>query len=75
MGEETPPDVCSWVFHSLFPSAQVSLHGGPFPWEQDPSKATIACADPEKAVVFELRCTSPWEIIASRLDHALSEWT
>jgi uncharacterized repeat protein (TIGR04076 family) len=59
MGEKTPPNVCAWAFHSLFPFAQVLLYGGSFPWEQDPNKATIACPDPENAVVFELRRTSP----------------
>jgi len=33
------------------------LCGGSFPWAQDPNKATIACPDPENAVVFELRRT------------------
>jgi len=59
IGEKTPPNVCSWAFHSLFPAAQVLLYGGSFPWEQDPNKATIACPDAENAVVFELRRTSP----------------
>jgi len=55
IGEKTPPNVCSWAFHSLFPFAQVLLYGGSFPCEQDPNQATIACPDPEDAVVFELR--------------------
>jgi len=58
IGEKTPPNVCSWAFHSLFPFAQVLLHGGSFPCEQDPNQATIACPDPKNAVVFELRHTS-----------------
>ncbi|MDH4291156.1 MAG: TIGR04076 family protein, partial [Dehalococcoidia bacterium] len=58
-GEETPPNVCSRALHSLFLFAQVLLYGGSLPWEQDPNKATIACPDPENAVMFELRCTSP----------------
>jgi len=59
VGEKTPPNVCSWAFHSLFPFAQVLCYGGSFPWEQDPNKATVACPDSENAVVFELRRTSP----------------
>jgi uncharacterized repeat protein (TIGR04076 family) len=59
IGEQTPPDLCSWAFHSLFPCAQVLRFGGSFPWEQDPNKTTVACPDPENAVVFELRRTSP----------------
>ncbi len=55
IGEKTPPNVCSWAFHSLFPFAQVLLYGGSFPCEQDPNQATIACPGPEDAVVFELR--------------------
>ena len=58
IGEKTPPNVCSWAFHSLFPFAQVLLYGGSFLCEQDPNQATIACPDPENAVVFELRHTS-----------------
>jgi len=55
IGEKTPPNVCSWAFYTLFPFAQVMLYGGSFPWARDPNKATIACPDPENAVVFELR--------------------
>ena len=57
IGEKTPPNVCVWAYHSLFPFAQVMLYGGSFPWARDPNKATIACPDPENAVVFELRRT------------------
>jgi len=58
IGEKTPPNVCSGAYNSLFPFAQVMLYGGSFPWARDPNKATIACPDPENAVVFELRRTS-----------------
>jgi uncharacterized repeat protein (TIGR04076 family) len=58
IGEQMPPDLCSWAFHSLFPCAQVLRFGGSFPWEQDPNKTTVACPDQENAVVFELRRTS-----------------
>jgi uncharacterized repeat protein (TIGR04076 family) len=61
IGRKTPPNVCSSAFHSLFPFAQVLLCSGSFPWGQDPNKATIACPDPENAVVFELRRTSSQE--------------
>jgi len=59
IGQKTPPNLCSWAFYSLFPFAQVLQFGGAFPWEQDPSKTTVACPDPENPVVFELRRTSP----------------
>jgi uncharacterized repeat protein (TIGR04076 family) len=59
IGEQTPSDLCSWAFHSLFPCAQVLRFGGSFPWDQDPNKTTVACPDPENTVVFELRRTLP----------------
>jgi uncharacterized repeat protein (TIGR04076 family) len=59
IGEQTPPNVCSWAFHSLFPFAQVLQFGGSFPWEKDKNKAIVACPDPTNQVMFELRRTSP----------------
>jgi uncharacterized repeat protein (TIGR04076 family) len=59
IGEQMPPDLCSWAFHSLFPCAQVLRFGGSFPWEKDRNKATVACPDPGNPVVFELRRTLP----------------
>jgi uncharacterized repeat protein (TIGR04076 family) len=58
IGEKTPPNVCSWAYHSIFPFVQVLCYGGSFPWARDPSKAAIACPDPENSAVFELRRTS-----------------
>ena len=55
IGQQTPPNLCSWAFYSLFPFAQVLQFGGSLPWEQDPNKTTVACADPSNPVVFELR--------------------
>ena len=59
IGQQTPPNLCSWAFHSLFPFAEVLQFGGSFPWEQDIDKTTVACPDPENPVVFELRRNSP----------------
>jgi len=59
IGQQTPSNLCSWAFYSLFPFAQVLQFGGSFPWEQDPNKATVACPDPENPVVFELRRIFP----------------
>jgi len=66
IGEQTPPNLCSWAFYSLFPFpfslfpfAQVLQFGGSFPWEQDRTKTTVACPDPTNPVVFELRRTLP----------------
>jgi uncharacterized repeat protein (TIGR04076 family) len=58
MGEKTPPNLCSWAFYAIFPSAQVLQFGGSFPWEKDRNKTTVACPDPTNPVVFELRRTS-----------------
>jgi len=55
IGQQTPPNLCSWAFYSLFPFAQVLQFGGSFPWEQDRNKTTVACPDPTNPVVFELR--------------------
>jgi uncharacterized repeat protein (TIGR04076 family) len=57
--QQTPPNLCSWAFYSLFPFAQVLKFGGSFPWEQDRNKTTVACPDPANPVVFELRRTLP----------------
>jgi len=59
IGQHTPPGLCSWAFYCLFPFAQVLQFGGSFPWEEDPSKATVACPDPVNTVVFELRRVVP----------------
>ncbi len=59
IGQQTPPNLCSWAFHSLFPFAEVLQFDGSFPWEQDRDKATVACPDPANPVVFELRRSSP----------------
>ena len=52
IGEKTPPNVCSWAFHTPFPFTQVMLYGGSFPWARDLNKATTPCLDPENAVVL-----------------------
>ena len=59
IGQQTPPDLCSWAFYTLFPFAQVLQFGGSFPWEQDPNKTTVACPDQANPVVFELRRGPP----------------
>ena len=59
IGEKTPPDLCSWAFYSLFPSATVLQFGGSFPWDKDPNKTSVTCPDPANPVVFELRRSLP----------------
>ena len=58
VGQKTPPDVCSWAYHAMFPFAEVLEFGGAFPWETNPNKTTVACPDAENPVVFELRKVS-----------------
>jgi len=55
LGQETPPGMCAWAFHALFPFAQVLEFGGAFPWEADRDRAAVACPDHTNPVVFELR--------------------
>jgi uncharacterized repeat protein (TIGR04076 family) len=57
IGEITPPGLCSWAFHALFPFAEVLRYGGSFPWETDPDTATVACPDAANPVVFVLKRT------------------
>ena len=59
IGQQTPPNLCSWAFCSIFPFAEVLQFGGSFPWEQDINKTTVACPDPANPVVFELRRSLP----------------
>ncbi len=59
IGQQTPANLCSWAFYSLFPFTEVLQFGGSFPWEQDIDKTTVAWPDPENPVVFELRRNSP----------------
>ena len=54
IGQQTPPNFCSWAFYSLFPFAEVPQFGGSFPWENEKNKTTVACPDPDNPVVFEL---------------------
>ncbi|MFC1986615.1 TIGR04076 family protein [Chloroflexota bacterium] len=59
IGQQTPPNLCSWAFYTIFPFAEVLQFGGSFPWEQDINKTTVACPDPANPVVFELRRSLP----------------
>ena len=55
IGQQTPPNLCSWAFYTIFPFAEVLQFGGSFPWEKDKDKSMVACPDPDNPVVFELR--------------------
>ncbi len=52
---KTPEGMCIFAFSALFPSAQMLMFGGIFPWETDPDVATAACPDPGNPLVLELR--------------------
>lgn len=57
IGQQTPPNLCSWAFYVLFPFAEVLQFGGSFPWGNDRNRVTVACPDPDNPVVFKLgRC-------------------
>jgi uncharacterized repeat protein (TIGR04076 family) len=55
IGQQTPANLCSWAFYTLFPFAEVLQFNGVFPWEKDKNTATVACPDPENPVVFRLK--------------------
>ena len=55
LGEGTPPGMCAYAFHTIFPFAAVLQFGGDFPWEKEAGRTTVACPDADNPVVFELR--------------------
>lgn len=55
IGSKTPPGICLSAFNALFPSVQVLMYGGSFPWATNPDVATVACPDAANPIVFELR--------------------
>ena len=55
VGDLTPPNVCSFADHAVFPFAMTLKYGGSLPWETDPDRTTVACPDAENPVVIELR--------------------
>ena len=57
VGDLTPPNVCSFAYHAVFPFAVTLKYGGAFPWETDPDRTTVACPDADNPVVIELRRT------------------
>jgi uncharacterized repeat protein (TIGR04076 family) len=59
MGQHTPPGMCAWAYHTLFPFAQVLQFGGTFPWEKDSDTAVVPCPDPMNITIFELRRVKP----------------
>ena len=55
IGSKSPEGICLSALHSMFMYSRVLRLGASFPWSDDPDAATLACADAENPVVFELR--------------------
>ncbi|MDI6690636.1 MAG: TIGR04076 family protein [Candidatus Bathyarchaeota archaeon] len=45
------PQVCGFLYHSLFPYLVTLQFGGSFPWEKDKNKFIAGCPDNYKVVV------------------------
>lgn len=52
---KTPDGLCLSAFHAIWPPARTMLLGGAHPWDEDPDETTVACPDPDNAVVFKIR--------------------
>ena len=52
-----PEGMCSWAFHSIFPSLSTLRFNGRFPWNEEPI-ATVCCPDADNPVVFRLTAES-----------------
>lgn len=48
------PDICFLAFSALYPSLQMLMFGGSFPWEPDPEVVLVPCPDARNPMVFEL---------------------
>jgi len=51
------PGICMFALASIFPTLQMMMYGGSFPWEPDSETALVACPDPRNPAVFELKRT------------------
>ena len=49
------PNICFLAFSAIFPSLQMLMYGGSFPWEPDGNAVLIPCPDARNPMVFELR--------------------
>lgn len=52
---KTPEGICLTAFSCLYPLLSALRFGGSFLWEVDPDMISVACADADNPVVFELR--------------------
>ena len=51
------PSMCMFAFSTIFPSIQMLMYGGSFPWEPDMEVVLAPCPDSRNPVVFELKRT------------------
>jgi len=51
------PSMCMFAFSTIYPSLQMLMYGGSFPWETDSDTVLAPCPDSRNPVVFELKRT------------------
>ena len=51
------PNMCMFAFSALYPSIQMLMYGGSYPWEPESDTVLVPCPDSRNPVVFELRRT------------------
>lgn len=49
------PNMCIFAFSAIYPSLQMLMFGGSFPWEPDAEAVLVPCPDSRNDVVFELK--------------------
>ena len=54
-GWKTPAGICMFAFSAIFPSIQLLMFGGSFPWQNNPDIWPAPCPDSKNPVVFELK--------------------
>ncbi len=55
----TPSGLCMAALAAIWPEARAIMLGGKFPWAKEDGSITIACADADNPVVFELKPLPP----------------
>ena len=51
------PSICMFAFSAIYPSVQMLMYGGSFPWEPDSDAVLVPCPDTRNPVIFEIRRT------------------
>jgi uncharacterized repeat protein (TIGR04076 family) len=49
------PNICLLAFSAIYPSLQMLMFGGSFPWEPNPDIVLVPCPDARNPMVFELK--------------------